>query len=119
MVIVTAANLPDRDILDLIINELRNKNISGKVELIIADGGYRGKVVKQLLHRKGLKLKIIKKAKVGFKLLPRRWVVERSFAWLGGYRRLSKHYEFHLQTATAFTYLAFISLLLNRLFTIN
>ena len=61
---------------------------------------------------------IIKKAKNGFNLLPRRWVVERSFAWLSGFRRLSKHYEFHLQTATAFVYLAFISLLLNRLFTI-
>jgi len=105
-------------IVDVIINELRNKNISGKVVLIIADEGYRGKVVKQFVHRKGLKLNIIKKVKNGFKVLPRRWVVERSFAWLGGFLRLSKHYEFHLQTATAFVYLSFISLLLNRLFTI-
>ena len=118
ILIITAANIPDRNVLDLIINELRNKNISGKVVFIIADGGYRGKVVKQLVHGKGLKLKVIKKAKNGFKVLPRRWVVERSFAWLGGFGRLSKHYEFHLQTATAFVYLAFISLLLNRLFTI-
>jgi len=73
-------------ILDLIINELRNKNSSGKVVLIIADGGYSGKVVKQFVYRKGLKLKVIKKAKNGFKVLPRCWVVERSFVWLGGFR---------------------------------
>jgi len=118
ILIITAANIPDRNVLDLIINQLRNKKISGSVTIIIADGGYSGKEWKRLVRRKGLKLKIIKKAKNGFKVLPRRWVVERSFAWLGGYRRLSKHYEFHTETAAAFVYLAFISLLLNRLFTL-
>ena len=54
--------------------------------IVDADGGYWGKVVKQFVHRKGLKLKVIKKAKNGFNVLQRSWVVERSFAWLGGFR---------------------------------
>jgi len=46
----------------------------------------------------------------GFKVLPGRWVVERTFAWLGRYRRLSKDYEYHLQTSETMIYLAMIHL---------
>ena len=51
----------------------------------------------------------------GFKVLPKRWIVERTFAWLNRYRRLSKDYEFFAQTAENFIYLAMINLMLHRL----
>jgi putative transposase len=53
--------------------------------------------------------------KRGFQVLPRRWVVERTFAWLGRYRRLSKDYEYLPETSEAFIYLAMSRLMLRRL----
>jgi len=62
-------------------------------------------------------LQIVKlpKGTKGFTLLPRRWVVERTFAWLGRYRRLSKDYEFLPTSSEAWIYLASSSLILKRL----
>jgi putative transposase len=59
-------------------------------------------------------LEVIKKKK-GFHVLPRRWVVERTFAWLGRYRRLSKDYEKEPSSSEAMVYLASIRLMLRRL----
>jgi len=59
-------------------------------------------------------LEIVKRnddVKVGFKLLPHRWVVERTFGWLGRYRRLSKDYEEHTETSESMIYLAMINLM--------
>ena len=65
----------------------------------------------------GIELVVVKRSDTqpGFKLLPRRWVVERTFAWLGRYRRLSKDYERCTRSSEAMVYLASIRLLLNRL----
>jgi putative transposase len=52
---------------------------------------------------------------IGFKVLPRRWVVERTFAWFGRYRRLSKDYEYLPESSEAFVYLASIHLMTRRL----
>lgn len=51
----------------------------------------------------------------GFQVLPQRWIVERTFAWLGRYRRLSKDYEVLSHTSTAFIYAAMVNLMLARL----
>ncbi len=51
----------------------------------------------------------------GFKVLPRRWVVERTLAWIGRYRRLSKDYEYHPQTSETMIYAAMTNLMLRRL----
>ena len=51
---------------------------------------------------------------VGFQVLPKRWIVERTFAWLGRYRRLSKDYEYLPQSSEAFVYLASIHLMIRR-----
>ena len=55
----------------------------------------------------------------GFKVLPRRWVVERTFAWLGRYRRLSKDYEYHTDTSESMLYIAMIRTMLKRFKKVN
>jgi putative transposase len=52
----------------------------------------------------------------GFKPLPKRWVVERTFSWLENFRRLAKDYEYRISTSEAMIYLAFIALMLNRIY---
>lgn len=83
-----------------------------------ADGGYAGQLpdwVKQ--QNWGWVLEIVKKApkQEGFQVLPHRWIVERSFAWLGNYRLLAKEYEYSTQSSESNIYLAMIHLMLRRL----
>ena len=84
---------------------------------IWADGSYRGELIGCVQSGLGLTLEIVKKPEdqKGFAVLPRRWVVERTFAWLGKWRRLSKDYEERPQTALAFIHIALTSLMLRRL----
>ena len=63
----------------------------------------------------GFSLAIVKRTEPGFKLLPRRWVVERTFAWLGRNRRLSKDYEQLPEVSQAMVYVAMVRLMLRRL----
>ena len=62
-------------------------------------------------------MKIVKRPEgvKGFQLLPKRWVVERTFGWFGRYRRLSKDYEYVTQTSEAMIYVAMIRLMVHRL----
>ena len=82
-----------------------------------ADGGYTGELGPWLQERYGITLEILSKApdQTGFAVQPRRWVVERSLAWLGRSRRLSKDYEHTTAASESWCYLASISLLLKRL----
>jgi transposase len=68
-----------------------------------------------LRRRDGYELRIVKRKQRAFKVAGLTWIVERSFAWLGRYRRLSKDYEFLVQTSEAMTDLAAIRLMLNRI----
>ena len=83
---------------------------------IWADGAYTGGWAEALQRLHGVTLVVVQKlvGQVGFVLLPRRWVVERTFAWLGRNRRLTKDYEELPECSETWIYLASIRLLLNR-----
>jgi transposase len=87
------------------------------VKLIFADQGYTGEEAKQAAQAHGITLQVVKhtEAKRGFVLLPRRWVVERSFGWAARFRRLARDYERLATTIAGFHYLAFVCLMLHRL----
>jgi putative transposase len=87
------------------------------LQLVWADGAYSDKLGTWMENEFGIRLTVVKRseAKKGFQLLPRRWVVERTFAWLGRYRRLSKDYERCARSSEAMVYLASIRRLLHRL----
>jgi len=114
-VVVHAANIQDRDGAKLVIAKL--KGICPRLELIGADGGYAGKLIEWVKEFGSWALEIVKRCDdvAGFKVLPRRWVVERTFGWLGKYRRLSKDYEMLPESSEAMIYLAMINLMLRRL----
>ena len=82
------------------------------------DQGYPGQEAAAQAAQAGIHLMVIKlpEAKRGFVLLPRRWVVERSFAWAARFRRLGRDYERLAPTFAGFHWLAFLSLMLNSLF---
>lgn len=86
--------------------------------LIWADGGYCGQpMIDWVFNLAGWIFEIVKRADdvTGFQILPHRWIVERTFAWLGRYRRLSKDYEVLPQTSEALIYAAMVNLMLTRL----
>ncbi len=81
---------------------------------VYADGGYRGELVDKVSKELGLKMEITLRSDkpTEFKPLPKRWIVERSFAWLGDFRRLAKDYERTITSAENMIYLAFITLMI-------
>lgn len=87
------------------------------VELAYVDQGYTGDQPALDAERRGIRLEVVKlpEAKKGFVLLPRRWVVERSFAWAARFRRLAKDYERLPSTFAGFHFLAFACLMLARI----
>jgi len=89
---------------------------SGEVELAYVDQGYTGETAATAAAEHGITLEVVKlpEAKRGFVLLPRRWVVERSFAWLTRFRRLARDFERLPTTLAGLHYLAFAWLLLNK-----
>jgi transposase len=86
------------------------------VELAYVDEGYAGDQPAQDAAAHGIQLEVVKlpEAKRGFVLLPRRWVVERSFAWAARFRRLARDYERLPQTLVGLHFLAFAMLMLKR-----
>jgi putative transposase len=115
MVVVHAASIQDRDGAKLVLDRIQHS--FPKLRLIWADAGYAGKLVDWVRYFIGCAIEIIKRSDdtSGFKVLPRRWVVERTFAWLGRYRRLSKDYEYHPETSETMIYAAMTHLMLRRL----
>jgi len=86
------------------------------IRTVIADAGHESrKLARQLLRQDGWKLQIVKRRQRAFKITGLTWIVERSFAWLGRNRRLSKDYEYRVQTSEALIGIAAIRLMLNRI----
>lgn len=114
-VVVHSAGVQDREGAKLLLPALLN---FGWVRIIFADAGYAGELlhwVADLIPGRGLTLQIIKRTVSGFKILPKRWVVERTFAWLGRYRRLAKDYERKTQHSQATIYVASCKIMLAKL----
>lgn len=82
---------------------------------VCADAGYRGSFAEFALLL-GLKVDISERIATEWAIIPKRWRVERSFAWMNSYRRLSKDYEISALSEEAHVYIASIALLLRRLF---
>lgn len=88
-----------------------------RLKLIWADGGYAEQFVEEAKLYFGRVIEIVKRSGdvKGFKLLPKRWIVERTFSWLGRYHRLSKDYQSDLRSSEAIIHLAMINLMVHRL----
>lgn len=114
-VLVHAASIQDRDGAKQLIQKVRFA--CPRLELIWADAGYAGQLEEWITQFAGWTLEIVKRAQdqTGFKVLPHRWIVERTFAWLNRYRRLSKDYEMLPRTSESVIYIAMINLMLHRL----
>lgn len=113
---VTAADEQDRAQVDKLAEAVQQ--ITGEtIELAYVDQGYTGENAAEAAAKHGVRLEVVKHTEVkrGFVLLPRRWVVERSFAWAARFRRLARDYERLAKTLAALHYLAFAILMLANL----
>ena len=113
--VVHCAGIQDRDGAKLLCQRLRGH--FPRLHLIWADGGYAGALVAWVAAFAGWVLEIVKRADdvTGFVVLPRRWVVERTFAWLAKFRRLSKDYEETTKSSEAWIRIAMIHIMVRRL----
>ena len=115
-ILVHAADIQDRDGAVDVLKAIRNR--FPWLRHVFADGGYAGDKLRNALRGNGdWTLEIIKRSDKahGFEVLPRRWVVERTFAWLGRCRRLAKDWEQSIESSTAWATIASIRMLTRRI----
>jgi putative transposase len=117
-VLVTAASVQDRDGAMQLLVVLRHT--FSRLRLIWADQAYAGDLIAWLWALRPwrkIRLDIVRRPEgaKGFLLLPKRWIVERTFGWFGRYRRLSKDYAYRTQTSEAMLRVAMIHLMVRRL----
>lgn len=107
-----SAGIQDRDGATLVLDRITNR--FPFIEKVIADGAYAGPIAQSDSPRS---IEIVKRsdASKGFVVLPNRWIVERTFAWLGFNRRLSKDFERYAQDSLCFIYTAMTKLMSRRL----
>ena len=117
---VTAADEQDRQQVARLAEDVQAAT-GESVELAFVDQGYTGETPAADAQAHGVRLEVVKlpAAKRGFVLLPRRWVVERSFAWMARFRRLARDYERLAATLRGLHYVAFACVLLGRLATLE
>ncbi len=114
-VVVRAANLYDGKGGELVLSKILDTFPT--IEKIWADNTYRGGLIDWVRDTLDATLQIVSReeGQIGFKVQPKRWVVERTFAWLGNYRRLSKDYERLIHNSEGMIYLASIKTMLHRI----
>jgi putative transposase len=111
---VLTADIQDRDAAQMLLSEIKEQ--MPRLQLIWADGGYRGKLIIWVAVQCLWILEIVKRndSLKMFVPLPKRWIVERTFSWLNRNRRLSKDYERKIESAEAWLYLSMSILMLKR-----
>jgi transposase len=116
-VVVHPADVQDRDGCFHLLR--RARRLFPFIERIFADGGYAGRRMAMTVWRTGAwRLQIVKRSDAaGFEVLPKRWIVERTFAWISRNRRLARDFERYVTTVVAFVRLAMIRIMLRRLAT--
>jgi putative transposase len=114
-VVVHAANVHDSKGAVNVIATLKGR--FNRLVKIVADGGYRGELIDKTKAAFGIVLDIVLRPKESpkFKVIPKRWVVERTFSWFESYRRLSKDFEYLTDTSETMIQVAMIKLMLNRI----
>jgi putative transposase len=114
-VFVSAADMDERDGAKSLLCDVANR--FPRLSKIWADSGYTGPFGEWVKKQFGIEVEIIKRTDdlKGFKIVPRRWVVERTFGWFGRFRRLSKDYELLPEHSESMIYLAMMQLMLRRL----
>ena len=114
---VTPANEQEREHVGELAETVQEEVTGESVELAYVDQGYTGERPATEAETHGMRLEVVKyeEAKRGFVLLPRRWVVERDFAWASRFRRLAKDYERLPQTVAGLHLVAFATLMLARM----
>jgi putative transposase len=112
-VLVHPADIQDRDGGQLLVEQLQG--VLPRLKMVFADGGYAGQLSEWFSQTVGWTLTIVKRtAGVGFQVLPKRWIVERTFAWLTHCRRHSRDYEELPETSEALIYISMIRLMTRR-----
>lgn len=114
-VCLTAADINDRTPVLVLLQQTQVRY--PRLGKVLVDKGYSGPLYETIMNRLHIRLQIEQRSQYAKpnQVLSARWVVERAFAWLGRYRRLSKDYEFLPQSSRAFIFLAMTSLVLRRL----
>jgi putative transposase len=118
--VVSSASVQDRDGARLLAQALRFYGPQfPRLSLVWADAAYGGQVVEDLRAQMGWTVEVVKRSETqprsAFGVQPHRWIVERTFSWLGGCRRLSKEYEYEVESSEALIYVAMSHLMLRRL----
>jgi len=119
-VVVSAADVQDRDGARLLAHAVR---LYGphlpRLSLVWADAGYAGQLVDDLRQLIGWEVEVVKRCdtqpRTTFAVQPHRWIVERTFSWWGGLRRLSKDYEYQVESSEALIYVGMSHLMLRKL----
>lgn len=119
-VVVSAADVQDRDGARLLAHAVQ---LDGpelpRLGLVWADAGYAGQLADDLRQQMGWRLTVVKRTdqqpRSAFAVQPHRWIVERTFSWWGGLRRLSKDYEYQVESSEALIYAGMSHLMLRRI----
>jgi putative transposase len=114
VVCVTVASVQDRDAVPTLLRAA--KEASARLVNVLVDGAYTGEVVANASAQTGVMVTMVKRPDIkGFVVVPKRWIVERSFGWMNRDRRLSKDYERTIESSETWIQLSFISRMTRRL----